>query len=88
VLLIVPSGYKITLAVPSVETLSAIGTGDSFNAGLISQLHHLGITKENLTENITKELMSKMIAVAIKFGSHVCTHYDNYISKDFAGELK
>ena len=68
------------IKVPSVETLSTIGAGDSFNAGLIYELFQ----SEGPSKNISAVKLEKMARTAISFGSHVCTHYENYISEDFA----
>lgn len=76
-----------TIPVPRIKTLSTIGAGDSFNAGLIYEIFNHGITLKNLSE-FDEESMRKLISTAISFGSHVCTHYDNYISVDFALKLK
>lgn len=70
------------LAVPKIETLSTIGAGDSFNAGLMYELLHMG-------HDINGDRLEACAGTAIRFGSHVCTHYENYISEGFArAELK
>ena len=68
------------MKVPAVETVSTIGAGDSFNAGLIYELFRSG---EKL-HDISSEGLEKIVKTAIRFGSHVCTHYENYISESFA----
>jgi fructokinase len=81
------AGNKIEMTVPEINTLSTIGAGDSFNAGLIFELIRLGITREKMNQVIDDNIISKIISTAISFGSHVCTHYENYISEEFAGKL-
>lgn len=76
-------GGKVLLDVPAVRTVSTIGAGDSFNAGLISECFAL---KKKPGEMSLKEL-KKMTETAIRFGSHVCTHYGNYITEEFAGKM-
>ncbi len=78
-----PKGITL-LKVPVVETISTIGAGDSFNAGVIYELFRSG---EKL-HDISSEGLEKIVKTAIKFGSHVCTHYENYVSEDFAGTFK
>ncbi|MDT8393641.1 MAG: PfkB family carbohydrate kinase [Bacteroidales bacterium] len=74
-----PSGMQ-QYPVPLVETVSTIGAGDSFNAGMICELSALaGLSPTSIENNI-----GKIVSTAVSFGSHVCTHYDNYISKEFA----
>jgi len=70
--------------VPSVATRSTIGAGDSFNAGLIYELYQSGLKPGQMQ---SYELR-KMVKTAVSFGSHVCTHYDNYISEEFAEKMK
>jgi hypothetical protein len=31
--------------------------------------------------------LSEIATTAVHFGSHACTHYDNYITESFAREL-
>ncbi len=77
-------GGMIEVKVPAVETVSTIGAGDSFNAGVIYELFRSG---EKL-HDISSEGLENIVKTAIKFGSHVCTHYENYVSEDFAGAFK
>ncbi|WP_321420223.1 carbohydrate kinase [uncultured Methanomethylovorans sp.] len=73
--------------VPSVEVVSTIGAGDSFNAGLIYRMHSL--EDENFfPEWNNQSSWEYVITTAISFATHVCTHTENYISKDFASLLK
>lgn len=77
-------GGMFSVNVPKVKTLSTIGAGDSFNAGLIYEFWKRAKKPYDLSPQDLK-----MIAeTAISFGSHVCTHYENYISEEFAGKLK
>jgi fructokinase len=73
--------------VPPVEVMSTIGAGDSFNAGLIYRM--LSLDHENFfTEWNNECIWNYIITTAISFATHVCTHTENYISKDFASLLK
>ena len=76
-------GGRQELKVPDVKTLSTIGAGDGFNAGLIYELYHL---QEKLMD-IPPDGLKKITQMAISFGSHVCTHYENYISHDFVEKI-
>ncbi|MEE4256540.1 MAG: carbohydrate kinase [Bacteroidales bacterium] len=66
--------------VSRVSAVSTIGAGDNFNAGLIYELFRSGIDLDQLK----LKNLENMVQTAISFGSHVCMHYDNYISKEFA----
>ncbi len=78
-----PQG-KMELEVPKVKTLSTIGAGDSFNAGLIYELYR----SERNIPDMTLDELENIVNTAISFGSHVCTHYDNYISENFARRIQ
>jgi len=77
-------GGMIEVQVPAVNTVSTIGAGDSFNAGLIYELFN---SKEKL-DVISSDGLEKIVKTAIRFGSHVCTHYENYVSDSFARGVK
>ncbi len=76
-------GGMMELPVPEVKTLSTIGAGDSFNAGLLYGIFNAGKRVEELSLNE----LSGIVETAITFGSHVCTQYDNYISRSFAEKI-
>ena len=77
-----PEGNSI-VDVPEVDVVSTIGAGDNFNAGLVYELFRRNIVMKRL---ILADFKS-MAQTAVSFGSHVCGHYDNYISNEFAGEI-
>lgn len=72
--------------VPKIRTVSTIGAGDSFNAGIIYSLIQYGVTSENLHE-IPPHHLDSIIKRAINFSTHVCMSYDNYISNEYAKEI-
>ena len=76
-------GGMMEVAVPPVQTVSTVGAGDSFNAGLIYELFR----KKKKPGDYSMSEFSEMIKTAMSFGSHVCTHYDNYISEGFAEKM-
>ena len=75
--------FETTVSVPQITTISTIGAGDNFNAGLIHGLLEQGITKDALTE-ISNEQWSVIIETGKEFATHVCQSLDNYVSKEFA----
>lgn len=77
---------SFTLEVPKIKTVSTIGAGDSFNAGLIWYFFNQGISATDL-KGITENQWREAVQVAISFGSHVCERMDNYISNEFAARL-
>ncbi len=66
--------------VDRVEIKSTIGAGDNFNAGIL-----YGIAGYHRDLNsIDKDTWDRIIKNSIDFASHVCTTYDNYITREFA----
>ena len=72
--------------VEPIETVSTIGAGDNFNAGLVFGLLKNRIRKADLDE-LTEADWDKIIASGMSFSKEVCTSLDNYISKEFAASL-
>jgi fructokinase len=69
--------------VPEINPVSTIGAGDAFNAGLLFSFYRHQINETNAGQ-ISADKWDSIIQTAIKFAQHVCMHYDNYISQDFA----
>ncbi len=73
--------------VPPITPVSTIGAGDTFNAGLIYGLVTQNIGKNDL-KSMSKYQCATIIENAIRFAGHVCMSYDNYISPEFAQEIR
>ena len=73
--------------VKKIIPVSTIGAGDNFNAGMITSIYHNNIRKEQL-EKLNEQEWSKVITTAVGFATQVCMSYENYISSEFANELK
>ena len=72
--------------VEPLQTVSTIGAGDNFNAGLVFGLLKNRIRKADLDE-LTETDWDKIVASGMSFSKEVCTSLDNYISKEFAASL-
>ena len=75
-----------TYAVQRVTPVSAIGAGDTFNAGMIYSIVKQEISKNELN-NLDKKQREKIVNCATEMARHVCLSYENYISREFAKEL-
>jgi fructokinase len=73
--------------VRKITPVSTIGAGDNFNAGIITSIHRKGIKRDQLI-SLTHDEWSAVIETAVAFATHVCMSYENYISTEFADELK
>lgn len=73
--------------VQKITPVSTIGAGDNFNAGMITAIYSYNYKTEQL-ETLGEKDWSNIISTAVKFATHVCLSYENYISAEFAIELK
>jgi fructokinase len=69
-----------------MQTISTIGAGDNFNAGLVYGLLKNRIRRADLDE-LTESDWDKIITSGMAFSREVCASLDNYISKEFAASL-
>lgn len=72
--------------VAPLQTVSTIGAGDNFNAGLVYGILKNRIRRADLDE-LTEEDWDKIIASGMAFSREVCVSLDNYISEEFATSL-
>ena len=69
--------------VNKIKTVSTIGAGDNFNAGIVFGLMEEGIVHDDIA-SITEEEWDRIIAHGMAFAAEVCQSLNNSISKDFA----
>lgn len=81
------SGFSGRFPVKQIKPVSTIGAGDNFNAGMIAAIHTNGIKGDQLVR-MGEEEWRKVIATGVDFASDVCMSYENYISEEFAENLK
>lgn len=72
--------------VAPLQTVSTIGAGDNFNAGLVYGILKNRIRRADLDE-LTEKDWDKIIASGLAFSREVCVSLDNYISEEFATSL-
>lgn len=71
--------------VKPVTPVSSIGTGDSFNAGILYGLIKYHIGHHELNE-LNETTWSKLIAYGMEFAAEACESFYNYISPEFAAK--
>jgi fructokinase len=79
--------YKGKFGVKAIKPLSTIGAGDNFNAGMMAAIYLNKITSDQL-DGMGEESWAKVISTGVDFATNVCLSYENYISLEFANELK
>lgn len=70
-----------------IETVSTIGAGDNFNAGIIYGIVRHDLSRDDISL-LSQEMWDRLIGYGIDFGSNVCQSTDNYISMDFARKYR
>ncbi len=75
---------NMSFPVPKIHPVSTVGAGDSFNAGLIYSIYTENISASRIGDQ-NQEFWENAVKTAISCGSHVCQHYENYITEVFAG---
>ena len=75
-----------TFPVKRIETVSTIGAGDNFNAGVVYALMTNRIRKADVAE-LGERDWAKIVNMGQTLASHVCQSLNNSISKEFAKEI-
>jgi len=79
--------YSGRFSVKAIKPVSTIGAGDNFNAGMMAAIYKNQITSDQL-DKMGEEGWSKVVSMGVDFATNVCLSYENYISEEFAKELK
>ncbi len=69
--------------VKQFDTVSTIGAGDNFNAGLVYGLLKHDVRRDDLA-TLPESTWDKIVQCGIDFASEACKSYNNYISTEFA----
>ena len=69
------------------RSISTIGAGDNFNAGLLFALIRSGIERDELP-NLQEKQWDELLESALSFASNVCGSIKNYIDDDFAKHVR
>lgn len=72
-----------TYPAKQIETVSTVGAGDNFNAGIVYGLVREGVRRTGIA-SLPRERWSTLIGYGIEFGSEVCCSTENYVSWEFA----
>lgn len=69
--------------VTKINTVSTIGAGDNFNAGIVFGLMKEGIGRDDIA-TMTEAQWDRIIGHGMAFAAEVCQSFNNSISKEFA----
>lgn len=78
---------SLHMKVESIEPLSTIGAGDTFNAGILYGLSRKGYSREQI-RTLGQQHWEELIRDAISFSREVCLSYDNYLPIGIANNYK
>uniref|UniRef100_A0AB33JB92 Carbohydrate kinase n=1 Tax=Prevotella sp. GTC17260 TaxID=3236796 RepID=A0AB33JB92_9BACT len=81
-------GFRGTYPVKPIKTVSTIGAGDNFNAGVAYALIRLGITRQQLQQGLTEQQWAQIADYAGRFSQDCCLHLENYISVEFGRQMQ
>ena len=84
--MITPS-VSMDFKVDKIPTVSTIGAGDNFNAGVVYGLIKYGVRRNDLA-NLDEGTWTKIIQCGKDLATDVCQSFNNSISKEFAEAYK
>jgi fructokinase len=70
-----------------ITLVSTIGAGDSFNAGMIYGICQNHIDNSNKSQ-MSESIYHSLLHAGLDFAGSCCQSFDNYISEDFATQLR
>lgn len=76
-------GFRKEYPMPQTPTVSTIGAGDNFNAGLICAMLRHDIRRADLERGLTDGEWAKLIESATAFSADCCAGIYNYVSEEF-----
>ena len=81
-------GLKKQYPIEKTETVSTIGAGDNFNAGLLYGIIRQGITRRDIEQGLTEAQWDSIISEGMAFSAEVCRSIYNYVSPEFGAMKK
>lgn len=81
-------GLKKQYPIDKIETVSTIGAGDNFNAGLLYGIIRQGITRSDMEQGLTEAQWDSIISEGIQFSAEVCRSLYNYVSPEFGAKKR
>lgn len=73
---------------PATKTVSTIGAGDNFNAGIVYGLLRLGIGRADLERGLTEAQWDELVHYAQQYAADCCKGIFNYVSVEFGQRMK
>lgn len=81
-------GMSKQYPVKKMTTVSTIGAGDNFNAGVLFGIIKNGITRQDVENGLSEEQWDSIIASGQLFSAEACKTLYNYVSPEFGHQRK
>jgi fructokinase len=81
-------GMSKQYPVKKMTTVSTIGAGDNFNAGVLFGIIKNGITRQDVENGLSEEQWDSIIASGQQFSAEACKTLYNYVSQEFGHQRK
>ena len=82
------NGLRKSYAVEATETVSTIGAGDNFNAGIVYGMMRYGVTRDMMDGAIPEQTWDNIIRCALAFSANCCRSIGNSVDKTFGEAMK
>ena len=82
------NGLRKSYAVEATETVSTIGAGDNFNAGIVYGMMRYGVTRDMMDGAIPEQTWDNIIRCALAFSTNCCRSIGNSVDKAFGEAMK
>ena len=82
------NGLRKSYPVEATETVSTIGAGDNFNAGLVYGMVRYGVTRDMMDGAIPEQTWDNIIRCALAFSANCCRSIGNSVDKAFGEAMK
>ena len=81
-------GLQKQYPVIPVETVSTIGAGDNFNAGIVYGMIKEGITRQEIEGGLSESQWDHVIQCGMQFSAECCRSINNSVSVEFGNKRK
>ena len=88
VVLYAEKGFRKEYPVEPLKTVSTIGAGDNFNAGIAYGMIRYGITQEDIEAGLSEEQWDHVISCGQAFSAECCKSIDNCVSQEFGKRMQ
>ena len=88
VVLYAEKGFRKEYPVEPLKTVSTIGAGDNFNAGIAYGMIRYGITQEDIEAGLSEEQWDHVIHCGLTFSAECCKSIDNCVSREFGKRMQ